>query len=225
MIIPMKKVAVITQAKDATATVEAMRSLGVLHVEHQQMPQGKDVSAIRDDLNTIDATLSILSEEEFCDFVAPPNHAHALSDWPLLAKHVIDSHKRLDQLQEYSRFLQNRISEWEPWGDFDPGTVAHLEQKGIHVCLYLIPAKEVRNVAGEFILKTIFTVGNVAYCAVISRKKVDLPFPEAVLPKIRLSHMRSRLAEDLRATEHIKRDIRRHSGCCAEFMRIRKLLQ
>lgn len=225
MIVPMKKVAVITQAKDATATVETMRSLGVLHVEHQQVPQGKDVSALRDDMAMIDTALSILSEEELCDLAARPNHAHVLNDWPLLAKHIIDSRKRLDQLQEYSRVLKNRISEWEPWGDFDPQAVGHLEQKNIHIRLYRIPTKEVRNIPGGLIVKTISIVGSVAYCAVISREKADLPFPQVALPKMSLLEMRSRFAEDLRTIEHIKKDVRRHSGCCAEFMRIKKLLQ
>ena len=65
MIVPMKKVSIIVQSKDAAATIERLRSLGVLHVEHQIVPQSKDVNAVKEDIALVDRVLGILSKEEF----------------------------------------------------------------------------------------------------------------------------------------------------------------
>ena len=44
MIVPMKKVTVIVQAKDSRGCVAGLRALGVLHVEHQQPPAGGEAA-------------------------------------------------------------------------------------------------------------------------------------------------------------------------------------
>ena len=41
MIVPMEKIAVIVQEKDASLAIKKLQSLGVLHVEYQNTPQGK----------------------------------------------------------------------------------------------------------------------------------------------------------------------------------------
>jgi vacuolar-type H+-ATPase subunit I/STV1 len=41
MIVPMKKAVIIVQSKDSDSTVGKIRSLGMLHVEHQKVPKRK----------------------------------------------------------------------------------------------------------------------------------------------------------------------------------------
>ena len=50
MIVPMKKVVILVQSKDSAEAIERLRTLGVVHVEHEQPPKGKDVSVVEQDL-------------------------------------------------------------------------------------------------------------------------------------------------------------------------------
>src|SRR3989338_1222180 len=119
MIVPMKKVTVIVEERDSQKALEKLRTLGVLHVEHENMPQGKEINALNEEISLFAQAINILSS-----LPVPKAGAKAKiseqHDWKILARHVIDSYKRFDQLKEYSQALLNRISEWQDWGDFDP---------------------------------------------------------------------------------------------------------
>ena len=60
MIVPMKKISVITQSKDAEDALKALRKLGIFHVEHERMPQGKDVNLLEEDIALVNKSLDIL---------------------------------------------------------------------------------------------------------------------------------------------------------------------
>ncbi|MDD5155187.1 MAG: hypothetical protein PHF11_01725 [Candidatus Omnitrophica bacterium] len=64
MIVAMKKIAVITQPKDACAALKQLRRQGVVHVEHQQPPKSRDLGLLHDDLNLLEQALDILVKEE-----------------------------------------------------------------------------------------------------------------------------------------------------------------
>src|SRR4030042_7219660 len=130
MIVPMKKITVLVQEKDANSAVENLRKLGVVHVEHIQAPQAEAVRNLRDDIALVDVALSILSEEKFVK-AAGDTPQETPGDWKFTVKHTIDLSKRLDQLEEYSRILKNRIAEWERWGDFNPESIRYLAGKTI----------------------------------------------------------------------------------------------
>ena len=60
MIVPMKKVAVIMESKDANSTIKALALEGLVHVEHVQPPKGKDLSLLYDDSALLNQALEIL---------------------------------------------------------------------------------------------------------------------------------------------------------------------
>lgn len=208
MIVPMKKVAIITQAKDAESAIKSLRSLGVVHVEHVQLPRGKDINVIQDDLALLDQALEVISEAEFATGCEGSLARRDIADWKTACHHIIDAWKRLDQLQEYSRELSLKISEWEPWGDFEPGVVHELSQKNIYVRLFLVPVKELGNFPKEALVEKIFTKGNIAYCAVFSRLNFECAFKEVELPRMSISHMKKRIAEDRRIIESLSDDLK-----------------
>jgi len=222
MIVPMKKLTVIVQAKDADSTVSKLRKLGVLHVEHQQTPQGQDISALKDDMLLINEAIGILSQPEFSQ---KSSKDKALDDWKFTVRHIINLWKRLDQLEEYSRSLKKKISQWEPWGEFDPDEVQLLKEKGVHIRLYQIPARELKNLPAGVIVKRLSTESGAVLCAVISEDKVDIPFKELSLPNMGLKKMRSRLSEDGKVMESIKSDIKKCTSYVTGLARIKKSLK
>jgi len=208
MIIPMKKITMILQQKDAQLALHKLRSLGIMHVEHQQAPAGKDISVLQDDIALVSQAIGILSETEFS--LGKNKNPQAVGDWKIMAHHIIDLRKRYAQLKEYSLTLKNMISQWEPWGDFDPAVIKNLSAKNTYTRLYQIPDKELKGLPAGIIVKKISAVGGIFNCLIISRQKTELPFKELNLPKMGLKKMQARLAEDTRVIENIKQEIIKH---------------
>lgn len=224
MIVPMKKVLLVVQAKDADATISTLRSQGVLHVEHSQPPKGKDIVSLQDDITTVAKALEILSEPDFAAKNAAQNHKEA-GDWKLIAGHIIESHKRLNQLQEYFQRLKNMIGQWEPWGDFDPGAIVALNNKNIFIRFYQLPANELKLFPAEVLVKVISKAKGLVNCLAICEGKPGIPFKEIQLPKMGLRKMQGRLSEDARVIDSIKENIAKHKGYSRYLLNIKRQLQ
>lgn len=224
MIVPMKKAFIITQAKDASHATKVLRSLGVVHVEHQQPPKGTDLASLQDELVLIDKVIAILSEPQLTTPARFANVRH-LRDWHFAAKYIADLRARLDQLEEFSRNLASRISQWEQWGDFDPDKVRSLKEKGIRIGLYVIPAKELGSLPPEAIVEEIFRVKGIVGCALITRSEVAVPFKELVLPAMSLRAMRDRLAEDKAVMDRMRFSLNKCKRYHDRFLRIKRAFE
>jgi len=219
VIVPMKKAAILAQAKDAETAVMRLRELGVMHVEHQQAPTGKDIASLKDDIATLEKVMAILSSPGFRGGSGIRN-AKLLRDWRFAAKHIIDIYARLDHLGEYGRSLASSIAQWAPWGDFDPASLRALADKGLLVRFYEIPASEVENLPAGLVVKKISAIKGTAYCAVLSRSEVNIPFKEILPPKMGLNEMRMRLAENEEIEEALKKTIRQYTCYAERFFQI-----
>jgi V/A-type H+-transporting ATPase subunit I len=207
MIVPMKKVFVVCQAKDADGAVSDLRKLGVMHVEHQKAPQGADILALSDDISLAGNALDVLSQ--YCSREEKTKQKET-RDWKLTSRHIIDTEKRLDQLKEYSRLLKVRIAEWEQWGDFDPEKINSLSRRNIFIRFYQIPVKEINSLPKELIIKKISVSSGIANCAVVSKEKIEIAYKEILPPKSSLSAMKHRLEQDAKVEEALKKDLCRH---------------
>jgi V/A-type H+-transporting ATPase subunit I len=249
MIIPMKKVGIVVEAQEAQNTVSHLRSLGVLHVEHQKMPQGEKIEACRRDVELVDAAIGILSEEIFkkgegahalevekcalCQEKAcPSSSAPALSseeekdwDWKVCATHIVDQGKRYAHLKEFSRNLAIKIDYWEKWGDFDPQALQTLCAHGVIVRLYQVSRAEMAQFPAGAIVEVLRTDKDAVCCAVISRSDIAVPFKEVEPPKMRLSMMKERFAEDSCIIRKLVEDVRSAVFRQESLLRQKKILQ
>lgn len=210
MIVPMKKITIIAQGKDANSAVAGLRDLGLLHIEHQQPPKGKEISVIQEDLNLVRHAVEILSITESAAECKKDNRVLEIKDWKVFCAHIVDTRKRLEQLQQYSEALSQRINDWEAWGDFDPSQIQHLAEQGVFIKLYKVASKEINRFPQDLIVKTICVKSGTAYCAVIGRTKFEAPFKELELPKNSLAHMRNRWSGDNRTIKQLQEDL---CGC------------
>lgn len=220
MIVAMKKVFIIVEPSDAQEAVSDLRSIGVVHVEHQQSPSGKDIASLKDDIAILDKVSDILASPDLTG-KSGIKEAKLLKDWRFAAKHIIDTYARIDQLIEYGLSLKVSIATWHPWGDFDPMALRSLEDKGVFVRLYEVPVRELASIAGTVMVKTISIVQGLAYCAVVSREKIQLPFKEVIAPKIGLAQMRARLEENEHILAALRDTIRKYTCYAGRFHQIR----
>ncbi len=206
MIVPMKKVAIIMQAKDSALAIRELRKIGVLHVQHQNPPQGRDINSLQEDLSLVNNALDIFSFAGLLgkEFALEKTSCH---DWKFAAKHAVDLWKRYDQLELYSKSIINSINEWEGWGDFEPIKIQELASKSIFVRLYQVPLKQINEFPEGVVVEKIFTKAGLAHCVVISRQKSEFPYKEIPLPRQSLSAMRNRLIKDKKEMDLIKDEI------------------
>lgn len=224
MIVPMKKAAVIAQAKDAEGVVKKLSELGVLHVEHQRLPKGESINILRDELALLEKAIDILDKTSLREKTATKKKK-TVSDWKSSALHLVDLDDRLKRMEEYSRATQNRIKEWEEWGDFDPDAIKSLEEKNIHVGLYRVPAKNVKDFPKNALVKRVSTKKGTTNCIVISREKINVPFKELILPKAGIAKMRLRLSEDAKVIKAIKEDMAKHLSYLDSFINAKATLE
>ncbi|MBI4974860.1 MAG: hypothetical protein HZC19_03550, partial [Candidatus Omnitrophica bacterium] len=219
MIVPMKKVTIITQSKDADQAVMRLRALGVVHVEHQEVPSGKEINEIKESAHIVGEVLNILSETKFLE----TKHVEICVDpavWQPMARHIIELHKRLDHLEDYSKRLTRDIKEWEEWGDFNPLTITNLKSKNLYARLYRVPLKELKNFPPSVIVKSLSTNKGQTNCVVISQGEVEVPFKEVMPPKMSLADMRARSAENSNIIKSIRTQIQQHICYRESFLRI-----
>lgn len=210
MIVAMKKIAVIMQSKDASCGIKQLRRQGVVHVEHQQPQKSKDLSLLHDDLNLLEQALEILVKGELVGHrPCAPEH-RGLTDAKSVSRRIIDLWKRIDRLHEYARELRQKIINWQEWGDFDPAIVRRLAEKGIHIKFYQIPLGEFKRMPASAIVKKISVKNGSVYCLLISRGKAECAFKEIELPKMSLSQMKERLAQDEAYTGELKKQLKEY---------------
>lgn len=228
MIVPMKKVLVVVQSKDAEKAVDTLRSLGVMHVDHQQTPTGRDLLQIREEMALIESCLVVVQEaKNFRQGTVSPKqtNTHKQKEWRSMAHHLVDLKCRFDQLQEYSLSLQLLISHWERWGNFNPADIQQLSEAGIFVRLYEIPLKEVDRVPKDVVLRYLARSKGMVLCAVVSRTQTSIPFPAVELPKMSVAEMKTRLKEDAHVLRKIESEIIDFIPALDRFLSIREELK
>jgi V/A-type H+-transporting ATPase subunit I len=202
----MKKATILSETRDAEATVKYLRKLGVLHVEHQNPPEGRDISALQEKVALINSSFDVLNRAIALKRNIQPQNK-IIGDWISVANPIIELGKRQEQLESSSRNIIGQINEWEHWGDVDLNQIQHLSQNGIYLKLYQVPVKEIRSFPDDVVAKTIFTAGDIAHCVAISRRQFECAFKEILPPKQSLSLLKKRLAENNKVMETIKGEI------------------
>lgn len=221
MIVPMKKIAIIVQSEESGRALQRLRSLGALHLEHQSPPSGKNIDSIKDDIVSLDKAVNILSSPELAG-KSGVRGVRFLKDWRFTAQHILATVARVDHLTEYSRSLIAQVAAWENWGAFDPGALLSLSDKGVNIKLCRIPVKELPDMSEKIIVKKIFVSKETAYCALISREKIALPYKDEGLPKMSLTEMRARLTENDDITRMLKETLRKYTCYLDRYLEIRK---
>ena len=206
MIVPMKKATILCETKDAEATVRHLRSMGVIHVQHENPPEGKDISDLRASSALIDSTVEVLNQVDASKRDLQPQ-VKISGDWTAVAARIIELGRRREQLESLSEDLTGQIKEWERWGDVDLGQVQHLGENGVYLKLCQVPVKETGKFPDDMVVKKLFTEGNTDSCVVISLRQFECPFTEILPPKQTVSSLKEQLASTAEMIEAADREI------------------
>jgi V/A-type H+-transporting ATPase subunit I len=183
-----------------------LRTLGVLHVEHQNLPQSRDISALQENVALINSSFDIVNQAITLEKNIQPQKKIS-GDWLAVATHIIKLGKRQEQLESSSGNIISQINEWERWGDLDLHQIQHLSENGIFLKLYQVPVKEIQSFPDDVVVKTIFIANDIAHCAAISRRQFECAFNEVLPPKHSVSLQKKELAQARKDMEMIKSEI------------------
>ena len=169
MIVRMKRVAVLCTAASEHETLEALQSLGVLHLDsgdHADAPALKEAQTSLD--NAVKA-LAVLGEAE-------QDGAQPTDD--VTPEAVLASAARIEALDAQIAALERHIATYAPLGDFNPADFRALEASGLRLRLFAAPA-EILPEAGEGGIVRVLAE-NAAEKTVYGLAIGDVQFPETV---------------------------------------------
>ncbi len=140
MITPMKKITILSAARDRMKTVTSLRRFGLVHVENVV---SKTQSAVA--LESEDTELSrVLSFLDGYRDRKNPVVQEALDDEKVraLSSSLLSLMNEETTLGEKNRALSAEIERIKPLGDFDPAEIRTLSQHGIELSFYYVGKKE-----------------------------------------------------------------------------------
>jgi V/A-type H+-transporting ATPase subunit I len=220
----MKKATIITRSRDAEAAITTLRKLGVMQVEHQNLPESRGISELMENVALINSSINILNQVPLSRR-GPSQHIPVNGDWAATATGIIEMGRRQEQLELSRRNILGQINEWERWGDIDQAEIRSLARKGIFLRLYQVPAGQIGKFPGDVVVKTVFIAGDIAHVAAISRRQYECDFKEVIPPEQGLSALKSRLAENTRDAETITSGIASSAGYYDPFLDIKRKLE
>ncbi|MBU1997760.1 MAG: hypothetical protein KKF78_11490, partial [Candidatus Omnitrophica bacterium] len=141
MIVPMKKMFMIVQKKDFVSSVEEMRALGVVHVEHNDVLKSDEITAIKDDIQLLEKVIRIL-ENSRSAVEEPKESVECVFEWRDVKEIVIHQMKKIEQLSDNVLKRQGIINRMQKWGDFEPQDIVQLKEKGINISFCEIPVSQ-----------------------------------------------------------------------------------
>ena len=175
MITPMKKVTVLTVAGAVEETLQALRTLEILHLTPLQAAAGAKLNKARVEMNRVQKALEVVPEKA-PKGVTPVNpSALRQAQGPETdAMNLIDEIQNLvaesKQAEIDKEQAEEELSKLSMFKNLDPATAAALQAKGIYVKLYqLHDGKIPFELEGEGSIEEFGQDENGKYVAVVSR--------------------------------------------------------
>ena len=138
MIVPMKKVSLITLGDKKTETLKKLRKLGLLHIEITE-GSGEKLNELKNQISLLES--GIYETNELAKKKAPKSRETDLEALAV-ARDIASLTEEKKACQSEQISLKTQIQKHEDWGDFDPRDFKVLAEKGVDIRLYEIPKSE-----------------------------------------------------------------------------------
>ncbi len=212
MIVPMKKISLITLEDKKKETLKTLRSLGLVHIEISEVTSEK--------INKYFDEIALLNRATF-----------AIGKTKDTQQETVETQKALEIANEIDALLEeksqslslraNLSSELErlkSWGDINTQSIRDLQSKGVDIALYEMPKSEYAALSDS--LETVKLSVNKSGVRFLLRKNPDndesvLKGYELALPKISTQQMRQEISQINERIEEIDGQICKY-GCYTE---------
>ena len=204
MIVPMKKVSLITLGDKKEETLKKLRKLGIVHIEISE--------GFGEKLNQYKEQIALLEKAAFS--VGKNKNAE---EKDADTKKALEIAAEIDALSEEKSVclaekatLNIELQRLKNWGDIDPESINDLASSGIEVALYEMPQKEYEALdEGVKTIKLYANKATVRFLLVNSGEQDDavLSNYRLALPKMSSAEMRQKITEITARIEEIEQKI------------------
>lgn len=197
MIVPMKKVSLVTLSASIEETLKNLRKVGLIHLEYEdaKSPNLQELTERRSDA---EKALAAIPQEPVPDGSDTPSEADAIIDRVLrITAQVRDLRDEADGInREYERYA--------PWGEFNPGDLSELAEHGLTVKLYQLTRDQFENIEGvrPYVISREKTVVRIA---LVGEELSDIP--EMVPPSMSLGDMKKRKADIAESVDELETEL------------------
>ena len=129
MIVPMKKITVLSTEAQKENTLKALRDLGVMHIISLKTPSGASLNLAKDEMNTAQKALDALPAKAKKESVVTGSSKALFQE----LKSLLAQKK---ELEEENAAIKSDLNRFSIYGDLDPQQIKSLENQGIFISLY-----------------------------------------------------------------------------------------
>ena len=137
MIVPMKKIGLISLTSRKNAMVTALRDFGALHLDTQE---GGDLDQLKEQESVIRQAIQAIPEEK-----SHREQAVSIAEAVEMAERVMESADLLKKKLAMAESLRREIMRIESWGNVDPQLFQSLIESGLSLFPALLPREKVKE--------------------------------------------------------------------------------
>jgi V/A-type H+-transporting ATPase subunit I len=204
MIVKMKKLTLLCTQAQQEQTLEKLRDLKVVHVEHVQTPEGYDLEKARNHLQYVQRAREVLTARPDADPTGKDPDQLVDTVWELLHKEK--------ELSETLQSLEHEVERITPFGEFDPRELSSLKNDGVIAKLYELPIKDTPNAPEGVSVAEISRDKSNIYVLAVSREKFEIPAHEVRLPDQSLSQIKHHIEKTKVAILETESEFEKHAG-------------
>ncbi len=175
MIVKMKKLTLLCTRSSREQTLESLRDMGVLHLQHVTPPEGEGLDEARNHFTYLRRALEVLPKHPDVAPSGQSAHDAVNAIWTLI--------HRKQELTDKIKLLKIEQSRYELFGGFSVNDVRELREQGMQIKLLLAPIKQLPEEPEGAKLIELGRDRTSAAFVLISRNEMGVEAEELPLPE------------------------------------------
>jgi len=204
MIVEMKKLTLLCLASSREATLRKLQDLGVVHIRSERPPESRSLETSRNHLAYIKRVLETMSPRTATPSSGIPADAVVSLVWTML--------QEKKDIEDALIELRTERSRVEPFGQFDPGMIRALRERGVFIKLYAVSTGTELSAPADGVLIELSRTKSMAYYVLFSREDASLDVPEFRLPDRSLRDLDEQIADSESRLKSCLDSLAQHAG-------------
>lgn len=194
MIAKMKKLTFLVYHKEYDAFLKSIRDLGVVHVATKAQGSAEN-AALQESIRLSARYTAAIKMLQGLNVQPAAAHTGDVGKGTEVLAEIEDVQQQIQQVAHKLQAVEKELVQLEPWGDFDPKSVARLRDAGYQIDFYICSDKQFKEEWVDLYNATeINHVGSKLYFVTVMPKgeNIDLEVETAKLPDCSLSDLHVR---------------------------------
>lgn len=207
MIVKMQRVAVLCTASSEKETLEALQSIGVLHLDADARAEAPELKESQASLDAAEKALSIVQELQKAECEGAVSAV-------VTPEAILELSSKISATEGEIAALEKTIDRYLPFGNFNPADFKALQDSGLVLRLFRAPAEAVPEASGAIVKVLSEDIKAKAVCGIAIG---DVAFADSVevipVPEKSLAEMRDELATLDAKAEGLRQEIAGFASC------------